>query len=66
MIDDPQERSTWRSGGDVLCVQLAFFWKGGALMWLMPLHLHVNQKFDYDDYDVDMRVFSLGQYIVRT
>ena len=20
---------------------------GGALMWMMPLHLHVNQKSDY-------------------
>ena len=20
-------------------------------MWMMPLHLHVNQKSDYDDYD---------------
>ena len=23
----------------------------GPLMWMMPLHLHVNQKSDYDDYD---------------
>ena len=22
-------------------------------MWMMPLHLHVNQKSDYDDYDDD-------------
>ena len=21
----------------------------GPLMWMMPLHLHVNQKSDYDD-----------------
>ena len=21
-------------------------------MWMMPLHLHVNQKSDYDDYDM--------------
>ena len=23
----------------------------GPLMWMMPLHLHVNQKSDYDDDD---------------
>ena len=23
----------------------------GPLMWIMPLHLHVNQKSDYDDDD---------------
>ena len=23
----------------------------GPLMWMMPLHLHINQKSDYDDYD---------------
>ena len=22
--------------------------EGGPLMWMMPLHLHVNQKSDYD------------------
>ena len=25
--------------------------KGGPLMWMMPLHLHINQKSDYDDDD---------------
>ena len=25
-------------------------------MWMMPLHLHVNQKSDYDDDDYDIRV----------
>ena len=24
-------------------------------MWMMPLHLHVNQKSDYDDYDYMMK-----------
>ena len=23
--------------------------EGGPLMWMMPLHLRVNQKSDYDD-----------------
>ena len=27
-------------------------WKGGPLMWMMPLHLHVNQKSNYYDDDV--------------
>ena len=26
-------------------------------MWMMPLHLHVNQKSDYDDYDDDDLVY---------
>ena len=24
----------------------------GPLMWMMPLHLHVNKKSDHDDYKV--------------
>ena len=31
---------------DLLCVQLASYLEGGPLMWMMPLHLHVNQKSD--------------------
>ena len=34
---------------DLLCVQLASYLERGPLMWIMPLHLHVNQKSDYDD-----------------
>ena len=30
---------------------LASYLEGGPLIWMMPLHLHVNQKSDYDDYD---------------
>ena len=33
---------------DLLCVQLASYLERGPLMWMMPLHLHVNQKFDYE------------------
>ena len=43
---DPQERSTWRSG--VRSAMLASYLERGSLMWMMPLHLHVNQKSDYD------------------
>ena len=34
--------------GDLLFVQLASYLERGPLMWKMPLHLHVNQKSDYD------------------
>ena len=38
---------------DLLCVQLAIYLEEGPLMWMMPLHLFVNQKSDYyDDDDV--------------
>ena len=42
----PQERSTWRSG--VRSAMHASYLERGPLMWMMPLHLHVNQKSDYD------------------
>ena len=46
---DPQEM-TWRLGvRSVICMQLASYLEGGPLMWMMPLHLQVNQKSDYDD-----------------
>ena len=31
---------------DLLCLQVASYLVGGPLMWMMPLHLHVNQKSD--------------------
>ena len=33
---------------DLLCVQLANYLERGPLIWMMPLHLHVNQKSEYD------------------
>ena len=27
---------------------------GGPLMWMMPLYLHLNQKSDYDDDELDI------------
>ena len=33
------------------CVQQASYLEGGPLMWMLPLYLHVNQKYDYD-YDM--------------
>ena len=45
---DPQER-TWRSGvRSAMCVTSQLPGRG-RLMWMMPLHLHVNQKAYYDD-----------------
>ena len=40
---DPQDQ-VW----DLLCMQLASYLERGPLMLMMPLHLHVNQKSDYD------------------
>ena len=40
-----------RGGGDSnvrLYLQLVNYLEGGPLMWMMPLHLHVNKKTDYD------------------
>ena len=49
MKDHPQEMSTWRSGVRSVYMQLASYLEGDPLMWMMPLHLHVNQKPYYDD-----------------
>ena len=35
-------------------MQLTNYLERGPLMWMMPLHLHVIKKFDYDD-DDDIR-----------
>ena len=37
-------RQVW----DLLYVQQASYLERGPLMWMMPLHLHVNLKSDYD------------------
>ena len=39
-------------------------------MWMMPLHLHVNQKSDYVEYDVNVPnfqtlPFSNKMYVTR-
>ena len=49
MTVDPEERSTWRSGGRSAMRAASQSPGRGPLMWMMPLHLHVNQKSDYDD-----------------
>ena len=45
---DPQERSTWRSGVRSPMRAASQLLGRGLLMWMMPLHLHVNKKSDYD------------------
>ena len=44
---------------DLLCMQLASYLERGPLMWMMPLHLHVNQKSDYDDDDMFLIMSSI-------
>ena len=49
---DPQERSTWISGvRSAMRAASQLPGRGGPLMWMMPLHLHVNQS-DYDEVNV--------------
>ena len=43
---------------EIICVQLASYLQGGALMWMMPLHQHVNEKSDYDN-DVGLTEYAL-------
>ena len=50
---DPQERSTWRSVVRSAMHAASQLPGVGPLMWMMPLHLHFNQKSDYDDYEDD-------------
>ena len=54
---DPQARSTWRSGVRFAMHATSQLPEKGPLMWMMPLHLHVNQKSDYDD-DSYMKKFK--------
>ena len=59
-IIDTQERSTWRSGVRSAMLAPSQLPIRGPLMWMMPLHLHVNQKSDYD-YDNTFRNLSMLQ-----
>ena len=45
---DTQERSAWRSGVRSAMHAANQLPGRGPLMWMMPLHLHVNQRSDYD------------------
>ena len=56
----PIKAGPYRSAGKTpfKCVQLASYLEGDPLMWMMPLHLHVNQKSDYDDDDIHCISFS--------
>ena len=37
---------------DLPCVQQASYLEGSPLMWMLPLYLHVNQKSDYEWYEM--------------
>ena len=39
-------------------------WKGGPLMWILPLYLHVNKKSDDDDDDDDCNKDFLVHFII--
>ena len=56
---DPQERSTWRSGVRSAMRAASQLPGRGPLMWMMPRHLHVNQKSDNDMMmmSVDLPIF---------
>ena len=38
---------------DQTCMQQARYLEGSPLMWMLPLYLHINQKYDDDDDDDD-------------
>ena len=40
-------------------MQLTSYLEGGPLMWMMPLHLHVNQISDYDRIDVWVNIQNI-------
>ena len=46
---EAQERSTWRSGVRSAMRAASQLLGRVPVMWMMPLHLYVNQKSDYDD-----------------
>ena len=46
---DPLTRSNWRSGVRSALRAASQLPGRGPMMWMMPLHLHFNQKSDYDD-----------------
>ena len=52
---DPQERRTWRAGVRFATRAASQLPGRDPLMWMMPHHLHVNQKSDYDDDKQHMR-----------
>ena len=49
---DPHDRH-WSPVWDLPCVQQVSYLKGEPLMWMLPLFLRVNKKFDVDDDDDD-------------
>ena len=50
---DPHDRDTWRSGVRSAMRAASQLPGGGALMWILPLYLHINKKSDDDDDDAE-------------
>ena len=46
---DPHDRDTWRSGVRSAMPAASQLPGGGPLLWIWPLHLHINKKSDDDD-----------------
>ena len=47
---NPHDRDTWRSGvRSAMHAASKLTWKGGPLLWILPLYLHFNQQSDDDD-----------------
>ena len=61
---DPQERSTWRSGARSAMRAASQLPGKVPLMWMMPLHLHINQKSD-DDMMMQALILQPGAYKVH-
>ena len=51
---DPHDRDTWRSGvRSAMRAASQLPGRGGPLLWIWPLYLHVNKKSDEGDEDDD-------------
>ena len=46
-------------------MQPVSYQEGGPLMWMMPLHMHVNQKSDDED-DDHINLFKCASVLKRT
>ena len=52
---NPQDRHTWRSGvRSAMRAASQLPGKGGPLMWMLPLYLHIKKSDDDDDDDDDV------------
>ena len=62
---DPYDRDTWRSGVRSAMCAASQLPGGGPLLWILPLYLHVNQKSDDDDDNMNYSRKAEGVYWSR-